>query len=495
MNDEEKENQNEEKIPNPIFSKLDLIDKKEKEESELITQKIAKTQESPSNEEPSSEKPRSKVSFVKVMENLKGLEILKKDFLLKGKNDEAIKTAKKMIQFAEMLNIKQVINEETEFIKQFEQKGPQEPPKTSKKLKKTQIKGLQQIKQDHYVKENFKEAKKSSEKILVIAEKYGFKKIIKQEKEFQENLEMKVENTEIEKVEEEEIPKFSSKMELLEYITKLHVERDELFNRVEYQQAYKVSKKIIQLATENDLGSVIKEEKKFVYNLLMKARRKKLLDGLEETINETKERIQELIELRNFANAQVVLKLFEKQYAQFNDLERIQRFLSEMKMELAKKQAGTKGTNPVKESQIVLEKDTKIIIEKTNSDIEKKEISEEITISGVADTSKQDLVKGNEVIGNQNAALQQGFEQLNNERAEFEQKKKELELLKNDLQKKKYELEEGFARLHAEYAELEEMKKTYQQIKEMLEQQKMELEEGFAQLESKRARLHEGQFE
>ena len=96
-------------------------------------------------------------------EKIEGLKIIKYDFNVKGEYEEAIKTSKKIIEYAIQLDLKSVIKKEEKSIEMMKKRLAKAPLKTDPTK---QIEGLRAVKQDYIVKFNFTQAIKITQKII-----------------------------------------------------------------------------------------------------------------------------------------------------------------------------------------------------------------------------------------------------------------------------------------------------------------------------------------
>jgi len=302
----------EKKIVNKdIFSKLDQIDEKTLAESQLEAARVAvihkkKVEETQSKEE--------KLSILAIQKKIDDLKEIKQRYLEADGFEDAIKTAKEMIEFAKRASIKHVIEEEEQSIKDI-----QKEMKTKKVVRQNEIKEeiVEEKKRDIFSKldsidsssveesrlesirlaevQREKKQKKveklpEMQKLSIgelqrkISELQKVKKALHDNKDFlnailtsediieiakQANITTTIEKQEKYIIEaKKQIPSLAG---ILDEINSLKRVRQNNSAKDNYKQAIKATNKIIELATKENIKLIIDREKHILQRLEEKA--------------------------------------------------------------------------------------------------------------------------------------------------------------------------------------------------------------------------------
>lgn len=220
-------NENHEEIKkSSIFSALDKIDNKIKEETRAIEEKLRvgliKSEKSKTIEDIEKEE----IEINEVKKKIENLRILKDEHDKKGEFDESIEVSKKIITVAFSNNLKAIVNEEKKFLELTEKKVIQKSETMEILDKKDDLGSIRQEKEKmETIKENvnaklkkarFQENKKfEEEKRKFMEEKEAFKwekqmleELKKHERDKGEDISKEKIELEVEKIESDEKKKF-----------------------------------------------------------------------------------------------------------------------------------------------------------------------------------------------------------------------------------------------------------------------------------------------
>ncbi len=221
---------------------------------------------------------------------------------------------------------------------------------------KKEIEGLKDIKQKYYDNGDNIKTIETSKKIIDLATKYDLLFVATEEKTFVDQLQNKISET----------PKktISEQIENLKKIRHAH------YARKKYEKSIEVSNKIINLATKENLISVVKEEKKFISlmkdKINAKTSKMKMLETLK--VEDAKESQTE----QDTVKEKVIVELSIKKIGGKDKIEEEKQNREVEKQNIEVEKPGIE----VEEQNIEVEKQS-IEVEKQNLKMEKQNFEEE----------------------------------------------------------------------------------------------------------------------
>jgi len=178
-----------------ILSKLDRLDDisiaKSREIEEKLRKSLIDSQLTEKREEPN----QNKISISEIKNKIEELRHLKQKYYVQGENHKSLEIAKKIIDIANMGNLKLIIHEEMKFIELIQAKTSPIKPISE------QIEELKKKRHTYYTQEKYNEAVKIAEIIIELADEANLIQTKKTEENFinlmQEKIDRKRKNADI----------------------------------------------------------------------------------------------------------------------------------------------------------------------------------------------------------------------------------------------------------------------------------------------------------
>lgn len=410
-----------------------------------------------------------------IIEKIEGLKAIKHNFYIKEDYEEAINTSYKIINYANKLDMKSLVKKEGKSIEAMNKKLAKAPLKTDPAK---QIEGLKAVKHDHLVKFNFTQAIKVTEKIIDLATRGGLKSVVKEEKKDLEEIKKKVR-------------KEPSKMEIIEQIEGLKGVKQGHAVKGDYDNAIKVSHKIIDYAKIANLTSIIQEEEKSIKDMEEKLEREAYFSTIKEEYKKIDESFDEHVDEEEIVKAHDLIEDFKKKYSDLSFFKSIPGV-----KDLIEKDRKVWLRYKVKQDYIKGEKEkeqlpTKVVKPKPSKEKPKPKKEEKIKEAVVEEVKKEVPAIPEKEIQRfelENAKLEEEKARLRLERLRFEKERERFEIENKKVELDKVELEENLSRLKLGKVRLKK-------DKEKFELKKQEFELANKILEEENSKLEESQLE
>jgi len=320
---------------------------------------------------------------------------------------------------------------------------------------KKEIERLRDIKQNYYDKGDNIKTIEISKKIIDLATKYDMLFIATEEKTFVDQVQNKISET--------------PKKTISEQIENLKKLRHANYARKKYEKAIDVSNKIIELATKENLISVVKEEEKFISlmkdKISAKTSGRKILETLK--VEDVKESQIE----RDMIKEKVIFELGIKEIGGKDKFEEErQKFVEEKQNFEEEKIKFEEEKEAFDWEKQMFEEVRKFEQDKVKADITEDgtKRDSEIIINGEIEKFEEEKLK----FGEQKELFEQEKQKFREIEEQFKQEKVELEEQKNLFEENWLKFEEEKNKLKQEKQKFEEERETFKWEKQMLEEVK-----------------------
>ena len=332
---------------------------------------------------------------------------------------------------------------------------------------KKEIERLRDIKQNYYDKGDNIKTIEISKKIIDLATKYDMLFIATEEKTFVDQVQNKINEP--------------SKKTISEQIENLKKIRHAHYARKKYEKAIEVSNKIIELATEEDLISVVKEEEKFISLMKDKINAKtsgrKILETLK--VEDAKESQIE----RDIIKEKVIIELGIKEIGGKDKIEEErQNFVEEKQNFEVEKQKFEEEKHLFKgEKQKFDEEKEAFDWEKQMFEEVKKFERDKVKAATTEDGTKPDseIIINGEIGKFEEHSIKFKMQKkvFINEKKKFEEEKEKFKQEKLELEEQKNLFEENWLKFEKEKNELKQEKQKFEEEKETFKWEKQMFEE------------------
>jgi len=320
---------------------------------------------------------------------------------------------------------------------------------------KKEIERLRDIKQNYYDKGDNIKTIEISKKIIDLATKYDMLFIATEENTFVDQVQNKISET--------------PKKTIREQIENLKKIRHAHYARKKYEKAIDVSNKIIELATKENLISVVKEEEKFISlmkdKISAKTSGRKILETLK--VEDVKESQIE----RDMIKEKVIFELGIKEIGGKDKFEEErQKFVEEKQNFEEEKIKFEEEKEAFDWEKQMFEEVRKFEQDKVKADITEDgtKRDSEIIINGEIEKFEEEKLK----FGEQKELFEQEKQKFREIEEQFKQEKVELEEQKNLFEENWLKFEEEKNKLKQEKQKFEEERETFKWEKQMLEEVK-----------------------